>query len=466
MVISEKRFYLLLLIVGTLGLMLTGCESETFTGSTDKSLESGLIAGENMQRGVLSGNGNFEVWVVDQANSPDKSYGGFIHIYEGSDLMGNSAEEKVPLDVIDLSEETTEMCMDQTGTEPVRPHMMDFNSTGSHAIVPFVASGHVVIFDTETRAPVSCIISSVGFNGNQQAHAAFPSVDDTYILVANQNGKLLERIDTDYASNSFELNTDATLSLYEGETPNGVLKEDPDLRPDNAPICPILDSSSELGFVTLRGGGLFVVEAKKTPMEIVAEYTDDVITGNGCGGDEAGGTMYINSGGGTPANLHTFEVYRLPLTGYSSENAPNHPEAELVFSDNSDGRDSHGMVLTKNGRYLWVFDRGSSLAEIFDAHSGGHVNTMFLGEGELGRHTPDLGDISPAGNRIFVSLRGPEALTGDPHVATGSVPGIGVINVQQSGRSGTLHAVVPISNIGQDDIERADAHGIRVRERH
>lgn len=78
-------------------------------------------------------------------------------------------------------------------------------------------------------------------------------------------------------------------------------------------------------------------------MEIVAEYTNDVIKGNGCGGYQAGGSMYINSGGGTPANLHTFEVYRLPLMGYSAENVPNQPEAELVFSDNSDGRDSHGI---------------------------------------------------------------------------------------------------------------------------
>ena len=35
----------------------------------------------------------------------------------------------------------------------------------------------------------------------------------------------------------------------------------PDLRPINWPICPIVDSSSRYGFVTLRGGGLFVVDA-------------------------------------------------------------------------------------------------------------------------------------------------------------------------------------------------------------
>ena len=34
----------------------------------------------------------------------------------------------------------------------------------------------------------------------------------------------------------------------------------------------MVDSSSRNGFVTLRGGGLFVVDAKATPMAIVGEY--------------------------------------------------------------------------------------------------------------------------------------------------------------------------------------------------
>jgi hypothetical protein len=457
----QKLIYLF--FAGLISIAFVGCENESFTNSGATLAESRHGASGDLPRAALTGNANFEVWVVDQANSPDKDYGGFIHIFEGPQLMGSSAEKADPVDVIDLSLETTALCQEQTGSNPVRPHMLEFNSTGSHGVLAFVASGHVVIFDSETREPVSCIISSVGFNGNQQAHAAFPSADDTYILIANQNGKLLERIDADYSTNSFELNPEATLSLYEGVTPNDVPVEDPELRPDNAPICPILDKENDLGFVTLRGGGLFVVKANETPMEIVAEYTNDVIKGNGCGGLESGDSMFMNSGGGTAQNLFTFEVYRFPLAGYSPENPPNYPEVELIFADNSEDRDSHGMVLTNHERYLWVFDRGSSLAEIFDTSTGSHVNTMYLDQNAEGRLTPDLASLSPAGNRIFVSLRGPEALTGDPHVATGSAPGIGIINVQQGGRSGTLHSVVPISNIGTDGVERADAHGINIR---
>ena len=117
------------------------------------------------------------------------------------------------------------------------------------------------------------------------------------MIVANQNGKLVQRISTDYETNSFRLEPEATLDLASGTTPSGAPRQDPDLRPDNAPICPIIDSSSRLAFVTLRGGGLFVLDGRASPMQIIAEYDRSTIHGNGCGGLEAGGKMYVNSGG-------------------------------------------------------------------------------------------------------------------------------------------------------------------------
>lgn len=74
------------------------------------------------------------------------------------------------------------------------------------------------------------------------------------------------------------------------------------LRPDNAPICPITESTSRYTFVTLRGGGLFVIDSTATPMAIVGEHDTGTIHGNGCIGAEVPGKMYIDSGGGTPAS--------------------------------------------------------------------------------------------------------------------------------------------------------------------
>src|SRR5688572_31318952 len=180
--------------------------------------------------------------------------------------------------------------------------MIAFNDEHSHAIVSFVASGHVVIFDARSRAPLQCFETTVGSTGTRQAHAAFPAPDGSYILVANQNGKRLERIDTNFATNSFAPNPAATLDLATCTTPGGQPCEHPDLRPINWPICPVIAADSRHSFVTLRGGGLFVVDAKATPMAIVGVYDKAAVNGNGCGGAQVENSMYINSGG-SPVNV-------------------------------------------------------------------------------------------------------------------------------------------------------------------
>ncbi len=417
---------------------------------------------------------NFEVWLVDQSDSspsplpspvPGTAFGGRIYIYDGNDLRGNAIASTAPTDTIDLAGDTASLCMTETGTNPRRPHMLLFNTGHTHAVLSFVTSGHVVIFDAITRTPLKCFRMTPGAGSARQAHAAFPSPDNSHIVVANQNGKLLERISTDYATNTFVHETGATLDLATCTTPNGAACQDAALRPDNAPICPIIDSASALGFITLRGGGLFVVDFKATPMAIVAEYDKATVHGNGCGGLEAKGSMYVNSGGGTAANLSEFDVYKFPLTGYDALNLPNTPAPVVIFSDDmsTPDRDSHGMAATGHSKYVWVLDRIRNVAEVFSTRTDAHVNTVDLVGTASGDPAPDLADHAPSGNRLFVSLRGPSPLTGDPHVATGGTPGLGIVQMKEGGKNGFLKAVIPITNKDELGAEKADAHGIRVR---
>jgi hypothetical protein len=421
---------------------------------------TGLVLGVTATVARADG-ANFEVWLVDQSNSAGKAYGGAIHIYEGEDVMGTDASSAGPRATIDLGGATADLCLAATGARPVRPHMVLFNGAHSHAVLAFVASGHVVVFDGATRAPVACLITTPGAGGARQAHAAFPSEDDTYILVANQNGKKLERIDADYRTNTFTWAAEQ-LPLYgDCKTPHGVACELAGVRPDNAPICPILDRTGDLGFITLRGGGMFVINPRT--MSILAEYDRDTVHGNGCGGIQAGGSMFMNSGGGTAANLAEFDVYRFPLEGYLASNEVNVPAPETVFSDDSGDRDAHGMTVTKDERYLWVLDRHDNVAEVFDVTSGAHVSTIDLVGPASADPAPDLVDINPAGNRLFVSLRGSVPLTGDPHSSKGTTPGLGIIELREGGRTGAVKAIARISNVGTDGVDQADAHGVRVR---
>jgi hypothetical protein len=362
-----------------------------------------------------------------------------LYIYRGSSLEGKAAAKAKP-EVIDLG---------RFGPGMVRPHMMMFNSSNSHMILGYVASGHVMFMDAATRAPVGVIDVGV------QAHAAFPAPDDSYVIVANQNGKLLHRIFTDYGTNTFTLDP-TPLNLAPLEGPG---------RPNNRPVCPIIASNSQFTFVTLAGGGLFVVNTAAPTMTIVADYTEDVVHHDGCGGIETGGKMYINSGGPGHSDLYAFNVSDFD----SVPNPTNSPLPKLVFSQDGDPAtthvDSHGAALTRHDRYLWVADRWANKVVVVDTRTDVVVNEFSLVGAASSDPAPDLLAAAPGANRIFASLRGPIPLTANNPAfnnAQGSTPGVGVMRVEAGGRRGELIAVAPISHI-VGGVERADPHAIGIR---
>ena len=412
-----------------------------------------------------AGNDKYEVWAIDQSNSPGRNYGGTLYVWDGHDLEDKQrAASAVPIKV-DLGGAARDLCVARTGRDPVRPHMLAINRSQTHAIVSFVASGHVLFLNAATREPVDCVETSVGAGGARQVHFAIPSPDETYIVAANQNGKLLERINTNYPTNTFVLDTAAGINLATCTTPNGDGCQDPMLRPDNAPICPVIDQTSRLTWVTLRGGGLFVVESSAPKMRIVGEYDKATVHPNGCLGAETGGKMYIDSGGGTGTNLYEADLYAFPVTGYSSLNPRNTPPPRVVFSEDVDHADAHGAALTKHERYLWIADRGRNFIFVVDTERDFLTGRIPLAGAVSSDPTPDLLMLSPNGSHVFMSLRGPNPLTADPHVSTGSTPGVGVIKVLESGRRGMFESVARVSNIDAGGVERADVHALAIRRR-
>ena len=423
----------------------------------------GVVAADNQA------DGSYEVWAIDQSNTTGLTYGGTLYIWDGEQLADFEQAPSAEPEKIDLAADVADLCFQKTGANPVRPHMLAINAAQTHAILSFVATGHVVFLDAETRSPIDCIRTSPGDAGARQVHFAIPSPDETYVAVANQNGKLFERIDTNYATNTFTLNPAATIDLANCTTPNGFACQDATLRPDNAPICPVIDSTSRYSFVTLRGGGLFVVDSTQTPMQIVAEYDRNTVHPNGCLGAEVPARrdtpakMYINSGGGTPTNVFEADLYSFPVTGFGPDKEPNTPAPKIVFSEDVDDADSHGATLTNNARYLWVADRGRNFLWVVNTWTDQIVKRIQL-VGDLSPDpTPDQLAVSPDGDRVFASLRGPNPLTADPHVSTGLTPGVGVLLVRGKGSNGNLLAIAPVSNIDADGVERADVHGIVVR---
>ena len=107
------------------------------------SILAGLLAlgvgARATQPDDVDGDG-YEVWVIDQSNTKDEDgngtldSGGTLYIYQGDDVEGNDAASAVP-EVIDFGGASRDLCLAQTGTAPVRPHMFFFNGGRTHAAI-------------------------------------------------------------------------------------------------------------------------------------------------------------------------------------------------------------------------------------------------------------------------------------------------------------------------------------------
>jgi hypothetical protein len=383
----------------------------------------------------------YEVWLTDQSDTGKES-GGFLYIYDGAQLAANPSAAK-PTHTIDFSGDLGKFCEEATKKPVRRPHMLFFNAKQDHALISFL-SGHVLFLDATTKKPDACL--SMGKN----VHAAWPTPNEKMALAANIAEKKLVRISTDYAAHKFSFDPEKDV-MNLGAMESGE-------RPDTAPICPITDSTSTYGIVTLRGGGLIVVDVTATPMKVVATLDNNQVHPAGCGGIEATGTMYINSGGGWPIAPLSYDIYALDLT-----NLPKSVSAKLLSQRDSQFADSHGMAAV--GRYVWSADRAGNNIEIIDTLSNLSVGSVDLVTSTNNDPAPDLMDVAPDGQYVFVGLRGPTPLTGnDKNVnnAKGTIPGVGVIHVDGGGKVGHYKGQASITNM-KDGKETADTHGIAVR---
>jgi DNA-binding beta-propeller fold protein YncE len=357
----------------------------------------------------------YEVWIIDQA---DAARGGArLYIFDGGRL---AAGQPGTPEVINLDAAAAGV-----GDGPgVRPHMLAFDRGYRYAVISNVASGHVYVMRASDRK----IIASIDIG--EQVHHAEVSPDGRVIIAANQNGKRLARIAADFAAERFTYNRADDLNL-------GALQDA--AHPDNAPICPVLAGSR--AYVTLRGGGLYVVGYTATPMRVLRSYGVEQILPAGCGGVVAAGKVYINSGTATSSSLYVFDEATDALR----------KSLRLSWT----GSDGHGMVLVGGGRYLWMGNRADGNIAVIST-SVDAVAGLITGLGAA----PDIMGASPDGRFVFVAMRGPNNLTGGPP-AKGDRPGLLVLQVLEDGRNARRVTFVPIGD--QTAGSPNDTHVVAVR---
>lgn len=387
---------------------------------------------------------SYELWVLDQADTAPGG-GGALYVFRGADLTGERAP--APAITVNLAEAALGVG-DGIGR---RPHMLDFNRTGTHGVIAYVASGHVQVVRASDRKVVASIRMTAGAGGAIQAHAAMVTPDDAAIVVVNQNGKKLQRIRADFRADRYALDAAADLDL-------GALQDA--THPDNAPIWPVPTPDGRFIVVTLRGGGAYVVDFAASPMRVVASVGNDVLAPNGFAGVGRGNDLWLTAGGGTAAAPNVYRVYHVDVAGLPGTFKP-----EPQF-DRSGAVDAHGLVLMPSGRYFWLADRAANTIDIFEVSPRRLAGSMSLATGPLQgkRPAPDLLDVSPDGSLVFATLRGKEPLTGNVPAAgnaVGDSPGVLILRSVDAGKSGELRLHIPLALAAGASI--VDPHGIRVR---
>lgn len=121
--------------------------------------------------------------------------------------------------------------------------------------------------------------------------------------------------------------------------------------------------------------------------------------------------------------------------------------AKLISQRDEKFADSHGVI--EVGRYLRSADRAGNNVEIIDTLSNLSVGSVDLETDANKDPAPDLMDIAPDRQYVFVGVRGPNPLTGNDKTinnAKGTIPGVGVIHVDGGGKVGHYKGQAAITN--------------------
>lgn len=382
----------------------------------------------------------YEVWASDQSNSVagvvgNGLKGSYLWIWDSRDIeaqvaggpdaeplgcgrpgnLGAPAPEG-PCDLLDVfpqslreytaqGQATGNTLADLDGFGRLHGMIADPQGLYVNANIFAPGGGYVGIIDTRRKEAIALFRvtgSNVGSNATARSvHMSFWSDDGSAILIANLNGKILERIDVTRSSSGritdAALNLSAALgvgksmvvtapaTVFKGNnqngrallgritgnydaadladlTPGGSCKENGCVsgddgamggRPNNLIICPITSDNNN-AYVTMAGGGLLVANIEATPMTIVGEYGNQQINGAGCGGIQAGDQMWLNAGvsaSGAGATWSTFTVYRLDDTQFGG--GAGQPAVELVYADEGNtatGGNASGEAANNSGQ--------------------------------------------------------------------------------------------------------------------
>ena len=365
----------------------------------------------------------YEVWSLDQGTDR-------IHVYDDTHTQ---------VAVIDVSPAALRSVL--PGFDPASgrtvPHMIDFDSAHRFAFIAATAGGATIVIDTVSREVAAVLETGPG------THMAAVTPDDSAVWVAVIGTRQLIEIPLDLAAATPEFSVARILDVEELLATTGFAF------PSASPVCHDYDTQGR-AWITLgpgmTQGGLIVLDV--VTGEIVHAFDPDVVRAN-CGiGFSADGKRAIANWSGTfgPDVVDgEGEWYVVDTTSF-----------DVLQASGSAGVDAHGVRITPDGREFWQVNRGTGNGLRIDARTFTVLGPIDAGD------TPDILDFSPDGRFVYITQRGPNPLSGDPHVARGTLAGVLVVDVATGEAVTRLDPPLATGTEGQ---VLNDVHGIGVRPR-
>lgn len=347
--------------------------------------------------------GAYEIWAVDQGTN-------IIYIYD---------ERHRLVDRVELAEHGVQTA-----------HMISFSQDREYAVIASTASGNVTVIRADDREVVEVI------DTGPRTHMASFTLDDRAIVVDvigspdhYRDGRIVE-IEADLNNETFR--TGRTLTLAE----DPLIRDHSGRFEDTGPICHEYGPNGTHAFITLgpglANGGLVVLNTDTWRL------------------DAAFGPAELPVNCGTVPNADRSQMV---LTAGSDEVGHFYvldtQSFEVVHDADTRGIDAHGVWLTPDGGEFWMVNRVSDDGIVVDAETY-EVLDYF---DEVGG-TPDIMAISPGGQYVYTSLRGPNPKSA-AHVAYGETPGFSVLSTADAS---LVDVVLP-----DGDNPDSDFHGIAVR---
>ncbi len=420
---TRRRF---LIGTGAAGsIALAGCLGEDADddgeGDDDEGDDEGTDDGEEAV--------GYELWAADQGLDT-------IYIYESG---GGEAEFEL-VDEIDTAADGGEV-----------PHMVDYSSDYEYAAVACTAGARTLIYRTEDRELVANLETGAG------SHFAGFSPDDEYLHVDVIGEETIVRIDADLEAESFEIADEIDLRTDETVLEAGI--------EEGAPICHQYDADGRslhtLG-PSYHDGALVIVDHESFAVD-VAVPGEELPTNCGTVPHPTEEKFYLTAG--LPSDPEEGEEGVGDYYVYDTAND------EVLLQEDTGGIDAHGFWFTPDGEELWVLNRETNDGVVVDPDTDEVIDEIEAFGPEQSaepaeRDAPDIMWSSPDGQYMFVTLRGPVPVSGDPHAATGVTPGISVLDVESREIVDVIEPD-PIEDYSEehvaDEEPSPDFHGVGVR---